>query len=134
MDVIDIIGDIVKRYTGDHEWVEQLSDTKVRIGITDYAQKSLGDLVYVELPKIGSSVKTKQMVGVVESVKGASDVYSPVTGKVVAVNENAKSKPSLINKSPEQDGWLCEVEMTSMDELNNLYDGEGYRDFCKGCH
>lgn len=76
----------------------------VRVGITDYAQRALGDLVYVELPKVGTSIKQKEPVGVVESVKGASDVYAPITGTVTQINENATLKPSLINKSPEKDG------------------------------
>lgn len=81
-----------------------MSKGKVRIGITDYAQKALGDLVYVELPKLESLVKRKDMIGVVESVKGASDVYAPVSGTITNVNELVITKPSLINKSPEEEG------------------------------
>ncbi|PJF17584.1 CDP-diacylglycerol--glycerol-3-phosphate 3-phosphatidyltransferase [Paramicrosporidium saccamoebae] len=131
---------IVRRYTADHEWVEVIRPTAVRMGITDYAQKALGDLVYVELPKVGTAIKQKEPVGVVESVKGASDVYAPLSGTVTKINETAIAKPSLINKSPEGDGtltnwrmmivgWLCELEMPSTVEMDALYDKEGYEKF-----
>lgn len=96
--------DVEKRYTADHEWVESLDGRTVRMGVTDYAQRSLGDLVFVELPKPGTAVDQKQMIGVVESVKGASDIYAPVSGTVRQVNEQVINKPSLINKRAEDDG------------------------------
>lgn len=120
----------------------------VRVGITDYAQKALGDLVYVELPRIGDIIKRSEVVGVVESVKGASDVYAPVSGTVRGINDKAVAKPSLINKSPEADGtqagrdqylnyyhilgWLCEIELSDANEYDTLHDEMGYRKHCKG--
>lgn len=95
---------IARRYTEDHEWVQPLGTGRARIGITDYAQNALGDFVYVELPKVGAQVAKKDSIGVVESVKGASDIYAPVSGTITAVNEAAAAKPSLVNKSPEKDG------------------------------
>lgn len=93
------------RYTPEHEWVTLDTDTNVgTVGITDYAQKSLGDVVYVELPAEGSDVKSGEQIGAVESVKAASDIYSPITGSVTAVNERLADEANLLNKSPEQDG------------------------------
>lgn len=105
---------------------------RVRIGITDYAQRALGDLVYVELPKVGMTVKKQDAVGVVESVKGASDVYAPVSGTVAAINELVVKKPSFINKSPEGEGWLCDLELSDSSELEELLDQKGYEGFCQG--
>jgi glycine cleavage system H protein len=126
----------IKRYTADHEWVERVAPNKFRVGVTDYGQNALGDLVYVELPKIGTSLKQKEVLGIVESVKGASDVYAPVSGRIVAVNDQATAKPSIVNKSPEHDGWLCEIESaaesTEHDEHGGLYDKKGYDDYCQG--
>lgn len=93
-----------KRYTADHEWVVRLGEGRVRVGITEYAQRALGDLVYVELPPVGTFLRRGDSLGMVESVKGASDVYAPVSGIVQALNNAAIAKPSLINKSPEQEG------------------------------
>lgn len=93
-----------KRYTAEHEWVEDLSEGRVRVGITDYAQRALGDLVYVELSPVGTTLRRGDPLGIVESVKGASDVYAPVSGIVHAYNSAVIAKPSLINKHPEQEG------------------------------
>ena len=137
--------DLAKKYTADHEWVQVVDDNRVRVGITDYAQRSLGDLVYVELPTMGSVLGKGDMMGVVESVKGASDIYAPVSGKITKINDQTSLKPVIINKSAEQDGkhrtqlfkqinvgWLCEMELNENNELDALYDEEGYVSFCKG--
>lgn len=124
---------LATRYTKDHEWVQEgLHAGRVRIGITDYAQKALGDLVYVELPKIGAMIKKQDMIGVVESVKGASDVYAPVSGTVAAVNVQVVKRPSLINKSPEDEGWLCELDLAKSEETEQLLDEKEYKSFCQG--
>ena len=122
----------VRRYTADHEWIQPSSEGRYRVGITDYGQRALGDLVYVELPKLGATVKQRELLGIVESVKGASDVYAPVTGTVVAVNEGAASRPSVVNKSAEADGWLCEIEADRRDEYESLFDEQAYEAHCQG--
>ncbi len=102
------------RYTKEHEWVAELSSTKFRIGITDYAQSALGDIVYIQLPKIGSDVKANSVCGEVESTKSVSEIYAPISGKVVAVNNNLDSKPENINSDPYGEGWIVEIEISSI--------------------
>ncbi|GFN24106.1 glycine cleavage system protein GcvH [Thermanaeromonas sp. C210] len=114
------------RYSKDHEWVE-VEGNRARIGITDYAQQSLGDIVFVELPQVGDELTAQDSFGVVESVKSASDVYTPVSGKVVAVNEALLDSPQLINSDPYGKGWLIEIEMSDPSEVDNLLDAESYR-------
>ncbi|HBT47499.1 MAG TPA: glycine cleavage system protein GcvH [Peptococcaceae bacterium] len=114
------------RYSKDHEWVE-VEGNRARIGITDYAQQSLGDIVFVELPQVGDELTAQDSFGVVESVKSASDVYTPVSGKVVTVNEALLDSPQLINSDPYGKGWLIEVEMNDPSEVDNLLDAESYR-------
>ncbi|MBE3580444.1 MAG: glycine cleavage system protein GcvH [Thermoanaerobacteraceae bacterium] len=114
------------RYSKDHEWVE-VEGNRARIGITDYAQQSLGDIVFVELPQVGDELTAQDSFGVVESVKSASDVYTPVSGKVVAVNEALLDNPQLINSDPYGKGWLIEIEMSDPSEVDNLLDAESYR-------
>lgn len=104
----ELPGDL--RYTSEHEWLRQEEDGTVTIGITDYAQSSLGDLVYVELPEVGQEVDSGNDMAVVESVKAASDVYAPVSGSVVAVNESLADDPETINSDPYGDGWLVRIE------------------------
>lgn len=106
----------VKRYTAEHEWVERLGEGRVRVGITEYAQRALGDLVYVELPPVGTSLQRGDPLGIVESVKGASDVYAPVSGVVCALNAAAIAKPSLINKHPEQEG-IWDTRLSAINPL-----------------
>ncbi|MFT3907403.1 MAG: glycine cleavage system protein GcvH [Steroidobacteraceae bacterium] len=98
------------RYTRSHEWLRQLPDGSIRIGISDHAQQALGDLVFVELPEVGRSVTAGEACAVVESVKAASDVYSPLSGEVVAVNEQLAAAPELVNQQPYADGWLFTVK------------------------
>lgn len=114
-------------YTKTHEWAKAEDDgiTAV-IGITDHAQQLMGDLVYVELPEIGRQVGAGEEIAVVESVKAASDIYSPVAGEVVAVNEELETSPETVNQQPFQDGWLFKVRMTDEAELTQLLDSSAY--------
>jgi len=125
----------VKRYTEQHEWIE-ISDGKVGVvGITDYAQQLLGDVVFVELPPVDSFVTKGDELGAVESVKSASDIYAPMSGQVYEVNEELTSKPSLINKSAEDDGWICKIAVSeSEEELTDLLTEEQYNDFLAAQH
>ncbi|MCL4460068.1 MAG: glycine cleavage system protein GcvH [Chloroflexi bacterium] len=113
------------RYTKEHEWV-RLEDGHAVIGITDYAQSQLGDVVYVELPSVGSEVKQFATFGVVESVKTASDLYCPLSGRVTAVNERLQNEPELVNQDPYGAGWMIEVEIAAPDELTALLTAEEY--------
>ncbi|KAL1994379.1 hypothetical protein VTN49DRAFT_3048 [Thermomyces lanuginosus] len=118
----------VKKYTESHEWVEVGDDGIATIGITEYAAKSLGDVVYVELPQTDLEVNAGEPVGAVESVKSASDVLSPVSGRVVAGNSVLEEKPKTINESPEGDGWIAKVEINDKTELEELMDHKAYLD------
>ncbi len=101
------------RYTKEHEWIQELSPTKFRIGITDFAQAALGDIVYIQLPKTGAEIKVNSVCGEVESTKSVSEIYAPITGKVVAVNEKLDSNPETINSDPYGAGWIAEIEIAS---------------------
>jgi len=114
------------KYTKSHEWVEELSDGTVRVGITDHAQELLGDMVYVELPEVGAEVHAGQECAVVESVKAASDVYSPVSGEVLAVNEQLADAPELVNQDPYGDGWIMQVRLSNDQELGELMSADDY--------
>ena len=114
------------KYTKSHEWVRNENDGTVTIGITDHAQGLLGDLVFVELPEVGSEMSAEDAVCVVESVKAASDVYMPVSGEVVEVNEALADAPETINDSPYDDGWLIRVKLSNSDEIDGLMDAESY--------
>ncbi|KAH8120433.1 single hybrid motif-containing protein [Phellopilus nigrolimitatus] len=123
---------VTKKYTTDHELV--LFDDATNIGtvsITDYAQSSLGDVVFVELPSIGTEVAAGEQIGAVESVKAASDIYSPVSGTVKEVNEGLGDQPGLINKSPEDKAWLCKIKLSKPDEIDKLMDAEAYKAHCE---
>ncbi|WP_040212753.1 glycine cleavage system protein GcvH [Clostridium polynesiense] len=115
------------QYTKDHEWLK-VEDNKAYIGITDYAQKSLGSIVYVELPEVEEEFSKGEVFGVVESVKAASDIYIPVSGKVVESNEDTVDDPSLINNAP-YDNWLICVELQDEGELDGLMSAEEYEEF-----
>ncbi len=115
------------RYTREHEWIE-LAGSIGSIGITDYAQSSLGDIVYVDLPKIGDAVTAGATFGTVESVKAVSDLYSPVTGTVTAINEELKNAPDKINEKPHE-AWIIKVKLTNPDEFNGLLDATAYEAF-----
>ena len=117
-------------YIKEHEWVQEVSDSLVRIGITAYAQDQLGDIVYIELPEVNAQVTEGEPFTVVESVKAASDVYSPVTGTIAAVNEKLEDSPELINESPYDDGWIVEVKSSEFD-FSNLMTAEEYESYLK---
>ncbi|MBI1729560.1 glycine cleavage system protein GcvH [Candidatus Acetothermia bacterium] len=116
------------RYSKEHEWVKQ-EDGKARMGITNYAQDELGDVVYVELPAMGAKVKASDSFITVESVKAASDVFAPVSGKVVEVNRELESHPELVNQSPHERGWMAVLEMANPDELDKLMTAEEYEEY-----
>ncbi|KAF1874620.1 hypothetical protein Lal_00007234 [Lupinus albus] len=118
------------KYADSHEWVK-VDGNSATVGITDHAQDHLGDVVYVELPEIGATVKQGEGFGAVESVKATSDVNSPVSGKVVDVNEELSSSPALVNSSPYKKGWIIKVELSDNGELNNLMDSDQYSKFCE---
>ncbi|KAI5123783.1 hypothetical protein M0805_000371 [Coniferiporia weirii] len=123
---------VTKKYTTDHEAVVFDDATNVGIiSITDYAQSSLGDVVFVELPSVGTQVSAGDQIGAVESVKAASDIYSPVSGTVEEVNEGLGDQPSLINKSPEDKAWLCKIKLTDPKEIEELMDAEAYKAHCE---
>ncbi len=118
-------------YTREHEWIEK-NDDVVTIGITEHAQESLGDLVYVELPEIGQDVEAGDHFAVVESVKAASEVYSPVTGEVIEVNSELEEEPEIINEAPYDDGWIVKIRLEDADELEDLMDSDSYEAFITG--
>jgi glycine cleavage system H protein len=115
------------RYTAEHEWVEQLGDKKIRVGITDYAQDALGDVVFVQLPAVGQAVGDHGLLAEVESTKSVAEVYAPATGTVSAVNEELSSHPELINTDPYSGGWFCELEIEAPNALTELLDADAYR-------
>ncbi|MDW7645976.1 MAG: glycine cleavage system protein GcvH [Desulfuromonadales bacterium] len=116
------------KYTEEHEWV-LVEDTIITIGITDFAQDSLGDVVFVELPEVGAEVVAGKSFGVVESVKAVSDIYAPVSGEVVEINEELPDTPELINTSPYEDGWMIKVRINDPADLADLMDADAYQAF-----
>ena len=114
------------RYTKDHEWAK-LEGKRARIGITDFAQDQLTDVVYVELPPIGKTVKQGEPIGTVESVKAVSEIFAPISGTVVDVNKALVDKPELVNKDPYGDGWMVVLDVTEPAQANALMDSTGYR-------
>ena len=117
-----------RKYTREHEWVEQLADGKVRIGITEHAQELLGDMVFVELPEVGSQINVGEECAVVESVKAASDVYSPLSGEVIEVNDAVADSPELLNSDPYGDGWLFVVHPDDAEAIDAMLDATAYTD------
>ena len=115
------------RYTKEHEWIAELSSTKFRIGITDYAQSALGDIVYIQLPKISTEVKANSVCGEVESTKSVSEIYAPISGKVVAVNNNLDSNPETINSDPYGAGWIVEIEISASKLEETLLSPQEYQ-------
>ena len=114
------------RYTKEHEWVKVVSETVVRVGITDYAQSALGDIVYLSLPAVGTSLAAGQTCGEVESTKSVSDIYAPLNGVVKVINDAAVAEPSVINSSPYEAGWLMELEVPSASIAETLLDANAY--------
>jgi glycine cleavage system H protein len=121
---MSLIPDSLK-YTKEHEWVQESSATVIRMGITDYAQGALGDIVYVQLPKIGDVVVADKVCGEVESTKSVSEIFSPVSGTVVAINESLEAHPEVLNSDPYGAGWLAEIEVSAQPE--GLLSADGYR-------
>lgn len=115
------------KYLSSHEWARVEADGTVTIGITDHAQAALGDVVFVELPEVGATVTAGTEAGVVESVKAASDIYAPVSGEVIAINEVLEDAPETVNTSPFDDGWFFKVQPTDIDELEDALDAEAYQ-------
>ncbi|MBI1215933.1 MAG: glycine cleavage system protein GcvH [Alphaproteobacteria bacterium] len=118
-------------FSDDHEYVK-IEDGIGTVGITDYAQKALGDVVYVELPKVGDSVEKGGQAGVVESVKSASEIYSPVTGEIVEINEALTDDPALVNSDPQGAAWFYKIKIANDDELGSLKDEGAYNDYIAG--
>jgi glycine cleavage system H protein len=114
------------RYSEEHEWVKEEGDNKVRVGITDFAQSELGDIVFVELPEVGTEVTAGEPFGSVESVKTVSELYAPVSGKVLEVNGELEDAPEKVNESPYGEGWMIVVEMSDPSDLDKLLSAEKY--------
>ena len=119
------------KYTKEHEWVK-IEGSVATVGITDHAQKELGDIVFVEMPELGKKIQQMGEFGVVESVKTVSNLYSPVTGTIEAINENLSSAPETINKEPYGGGWIMKVALENPDEVNTLLDAAGYEKVISG--
>ncbi|SUD90289.1 glycine cleavage system protein GcvH [Psychrobacter phenylpyruvicus] len=115
------------KYVASHEWLRMEDDGTITIGITDHAQDALGDIVYVELPDVGDTVAVDDEVAVVESVKAASDVYAPITGEVVAINEALEDDPEVINTDPYGDGWMYRIKPDNADDFDSLLSAEEYQ-------
>ena len=109
-----------------HEWARKLDDDVIEVGISDYAQESLGDVVYIELPEVGDSVSAGEECCAIESVKAASDIYAPVSGEVVAVNDDLDGEPELLNESPYEGGWMFRIKASDPEELSALLSAESY--------
>ena len=114
------------KYTKDHEWI-RIEGTIGTVGITEYAQGELGDVVFVELPKIGAKVESGQSFGTVEAVKAVSDLYSPVTGEVTEINKEIQDSPELVNKESYERGWMIKIQIDNPSEVNSLLDAEAYK-------
>jgi glycine cleavage system H protein len=114
------------RYTKSHEWVREEDDGTITVGITDHAQSLLGDLVFVELPEIGADMAADDACCVIESVKAASDVYMPISGEIIEVNELLNDEPEIINASPFDDGWIFKIQPSAEQELDGLLDADSY--------
>jgi glycine cleavage system H protein len=119
------------RYSTDHEWA-RVEDGKVRIGITDYAQDALGDVVYVEVPEVGMKLSTKDKICEVESTKSVSDIYAPVAGTIAEANADLGDTPERLNEDPYGEGWICVIEAEDPAELDALLDAEAYRKLIEG--
>jgi len=116
-----------RKYSKDHEWLE-LNEDIATVGITNYAQESLGDIVFIELPEIGRLVKSGDQIGVVESVKAASDLFSPVSGEIIEVNNELQNSPQLLNTDPENTGWYMKIKIDNAEELTNLMNFNQYKE------
>lgn len=120
-------------YTKEHEWLNYDESSKTGVlGITFHAQEQLGEIVHIDLPELNSTYNFGEVVGAVESVKTVADIYSPISGKVLEVNESLKKTPEVINESPEQEGWIAKFSITNPDELKSLLSKKQYEEFCAG--
>ena len=119
------------RYSTDHEWISRDGDI-VRVGITDYAQDALGDVVFVQVPSVGATVDAGESFGEVESTKSVSDVYAPVSGVVVQINDGLVDAPQALNEDPYGDGWICTIQMSDPTQYDNLLDAAAYRQLIEG--
>ena len=118
------------KYVETHEWVREDGDGSILVGITDFAQSALGDVVYVELPEVDSEVDMGDEVAVVESVKAASDIYAPLSGRITEVNESLEGNPELVNADPYREGWFFRLKLRDVEELSSLMDSESYSELC----
>ena len=118
-------------YSKDHEWL-RIDGENATVGITDFAQKQLGDVVYVELPQPGALLEFHQSIGVIESVKAVSDIYSPVSGEVIEINEELNESPELVNEDPHEKGWIVRIKIKNKTELENLMSASEYEKFLEG--
>ena len=114
------------RYSADHEWVRVGKGRRVRVGITDYAQDALGDVVFIDLPPVGTKVAPGAVFGEVESTKSVSELFAPLSGTVVAINDELEVAPGRVNEDPYGDGWICEIELSDPAELDDLMDAASY--------
>jgi len=119
------------RYTKEHEWAGMKGDI-VTIGITDYAQGELGDIVFIELPEVGTMVEAKSAFGTIEAVKAVADLFAPVTGEIVEVNHQLEDAPELINQSPYEDGWMVKIKISDASEFKSLIDADAYGRMIEG--
>lgn len=119
------------KYVASHEWIRDEGDGTVTIGITDHAQELLGDVVFVELPEVGAEFAAGDDSGVVESVKAASDVYAPLSGEIVAINEQLQDAPELVNSDPYGDGWFFQLKLADKSELDTLLSAQDYSELCE---
>lgn len=120
------------RYAEDHEWAQPVDGGKVRVGISDYAQDQLGDIVFVEMPEVGAVFEKGQVCGTLESVKAVAEMYIPVSGEILAVNEALEDSPGLVNESPYSDGWILEVKASNPSEWETLMTRKAYLEMLKG--
>lgn len=116
------------KYAKSHEWVRSEGNGEYTVGITEHAQELLGDMVFVDLPEVGREVDADEDCAVTESVKAASDIYAPISGEIIAVNEELDSSPELVNSAPYAEGWLFRIKANNESELNQLLDAEGYQE------
>ncbi|MBK8553913.1 MAG: glycine cleavage system protein GcvH [Ignavibacteria bacterium] len=115
------------KFTKEHEWIK-LNDNICTVGVTDYAQGELGDIIYLDITSgVGNEVKQGESIGSIEAVKTVSEIYSPVSGKIIELNNSINDNPSIVNTDPYEEGWIVKIEYSNMDEINNLLDSEAYK-------